>query len=73
MVIKMNECKISLYNNYRLIIENYHLIKKIELDEILIDTYLIMGNNLKIKRMNDYLIEISGKIHIIKIGDSCEI
>ena len=73
MVIKMNECKIFLYNNYRLIIENYHLIKKIEIDEILIDSYLIMGNNLKIKRMNDYLIEISGKIHIIKTGDSCEI
>lgn len=69
----MNECKIFLYNNYRLIIENYHLIKKIEIDEILIDSYLIMGNNLKIKRMNDYLIEISGKIHIIKTGDSCEI
>ena len=62
MVKKMNENKISLYNNYRCIIENYKVIKTIENNIIIIDNYSINGEKLKIKRMNDYLIEIIGKI-----------
>lgn len=73
MVNKMNECKISLYNNYRCLIENYRLIKKIELNEIIIDNYIVKGNNLKIKRMNDYVIEIIGKVNLITIGDFHEV
>lgn len=73
MVKKMNENKISLYNNYRCIIENYKVIKTIENNIIIIDNYSINGENLKIKRMNDYLIEIIGKIIKIDLGDNNEI
>ena len=73
MVKKMNENKISLYNNYRCVIENYKVIKTIENNIIIIDNYSINGENLKIKRMNDYLIEIIGKIIKIDLGDNNEI
>ncbi len=73
MVKKMNENKISLYNNYRCIIENYKVIKIIENNIIIIDNYSINGEKLKIKRMNDYLIEIIGKIIKIDLGDNNEI
>lgn len=73
MVKKMNENKISLYNNYRCIIENYKVIKTIENNIIIIDNYIINGENLKIKRMNDYLIEIIGKIIKIDLGDNNEV
>lgn len=73
MVKKMNENKISLYNNYRCIIENYKVIKTIENNIIIIDNYSINGEKLKIKRMNDYLIEIIGKIIKIDLGDNNEI
>ncbi|MCI5938987.1 MAG: hypothetical protein SOU07_05450 [Bacilli bacterium] len=69
----MNENKISLYNNYRCIIENYKVIKTIENNIIIIDNYSINGEKLKIKRMNDYLIEIIGKIIKIDLGDNNEI
>ena len=73
MVKKMNENKISLYNNYRCIIENYKVIKTIASNIIIIDNYIINGENLKIKRMNDYLIEIIGKIIKIDLGDNNEV
>ena len=40
---------------------------------IIIDNYSINGEKLKIKRMNDYLIEIIGKISKIDLGDNNEI
>lgn len=73
MVKKMNENKLSLYNNYRCIIENYKVIKTIENNIIIIDNYSINGKNLKIRRMNDYLIEIIGKMIKIDLGDNNEI
>ena len=54
--------KLSLYNNNKLVIENYINLLDISDSKIIIDKYTINGNNLKIKEMNNYYIVIIGII-----------
>ena len=63
----MKITKLSLYNNDKVVIENYSNIKDINDDLIIIDNYLIIGNNLKIKQIEEYFIIIIGLIDLIKI------
>lgn len=65
---KTNNVKLSIYLDNRIIIENYDELSSIGENEIKIDIYHIVGEFLKIHRMDDYMIEINGKINQIIIG-----
>lgn len=63
MVIKMKfNSKIIIIDNKIIMIEYYENIKFLSIDHIIIDNIEIFGLNLKIKKMDDYLIEIHGQI-----------
>lgn len=62
-----NKIKLTLYKNEKIIIENYRELKDITEEFIIVDFYQIVGTFLKIKRMDNYMIEIYGKISQIKI------
>ena len=63
MVIKMKfNSKIIIIDNKIMIIEYYENIKFLSIDQIIIDNIEIFGLNLKIKKMDDYSIEIHGQI-----------
>lgn len=49
-----------------LFIEKYDKLCDITNDEILLSNYKIIGNNLEVKSMNKYVIEIKGKIKEIR-------
>lgn len=63
MVIKMKfNSKIIIIDNKIMMIEYYENIKFLSIDQIIIDNIEIFGLNLKIKKMDDYSIEIHGQI-----------
>lgn len=59
--------KVTLYDKKKILIENYKQIDKYETSEIIIDDYLINGNNLIILKMDEISITILGDISEIKI------
>ena len=59
--------KLCLYNNERVIIENYKTVVNIEDNSIHIDNVLILGNFLKITKLNSIKVEIIGDIHEISL------
>lgn len=62
------EIKLRLFSDRRIIIENYKKLKDINNDIIVIDNYIIVGNFLKIRKMDPMMIEIYGEINEIIIG-----
>ena len=62
------EIKLRLFSDRRIIIENYKKLKDINNDMIVIDNYIIVGNFLKIRKMDPMMIEIYGEINEIIIG-----
>ncbi len=60
--------KLSLFSDKRIIIERYKLIKEISDDKIIIDDYIINGKILKIKLMNNYMLDINGEVKSIEIS-----
>ena len=67
-LLKNSKIKLSIYGNERIIIENYDNLMDISDLEIIIDDYKIIGDFLKIRRMDNYMIEINGKISSIIVG-----
>lgn len=65
----MNKIKLIIYNNTRVVITNYLKLKEIEEEAIQIDNVIINGINLKLKSMDEYMIEIVGKIKGIEYED----
>lgn len=61
-----NIIKIVLYNNERIVITSYNKLLEISSEMIKIDNFLIIGENLKIKKMDNYMIEILGKVEEVK-------
>ena len=59
--------KLCLYNNERVIIENYKTVVNIEDNSIQIDNVLILGNFLKITKLDNIKVEIIGDIHEISL------
>lgn len=70
--MKLNKLlKLILYDNYKVIVENYNELKEITNEKIIIDCYFIFGQNLKIVTIDEFLIQINGKINNIEyISDS---
>lgn len=68
--MKNKDSKITIFNNNKVVIENYNNLIDINDNIIIIDNYEVNGNNLQIKEINDYLIIIIGIIHnIIIVND----
>ncbi|HHU55455.1 MAG TPA: hypothetical protein GXZ48_02030 [Acholeplasmataceae bacterium] len=63
-----SKIKLTLYKNEKIIIENYQELKDISEEFIVVDLFKINGSFLKIKRMDNYMIEIYGKISQIAIN-----
>ena len=57
-----NRVKLSIYKDEKIIVENYRDLRDINDEEIIVDIYRIKGKFLKIKKMDDYMIELSGTI-----------
>lgn len=64
----MKISKVSLYNNEKVVIENYNNIHDIDNNYIIIDNYKIEGSDLKIKQIEEYFIIIMGLINNIIIS-----
>lgn len=62
-----NRIKLSIYKNEKIIIENYQELKDITDISVIVDIYNIKGTFLKIRKMDNYMIEISGVISQIQI------
>lgn len=54
--------KVTLWDNTKLVIENYKKILDISDKLIKVDKYLIEGKNLKILELNQFMIKIYGEI-----------
>lgn len=64
-----NNIKLSIYNNTKIVIENYNNIIDLNDNKIMIDNYNIIGTNLKIPSIDEYYIIITGLINNINIVD----
>lgn len=54
--------KITLWDNKKIVIENYDKLIDISNEKIKIDKYLIKGKNLQILELNQFIIKIYGEI-----------
>lgn len=61
--------KLSIYNDERIVIENYRQLIDLNEDIIKVDIYTIVGQFLKLKRMDSYMIEVVGTVGQIIIAD----
>ncbi len=59
--------KVILWDNKKIIIENYQKLFDIEENKIKVDKYLIIGQNLKITELDQFIIKIYGEIKELKI------
>ena len=62
-----NKIKLTIYKDEKIIIENYEELKDITEEVIIVDMYHIKGLFLKVKKMDNYMIEITGTISVINI------
>ncbi|HOA64120.1 MAG: hypothetical protein GX203_05630 [Acholeplasmataceae bacterium] len=66
---KFNQLKLSIYEDKRIIIENYQELIDITEEQITVDYYTIVGTFLKITTMDDYFMEIKGTVRQIIINE----
>lgn len=65
----LNQIKLSIFNNQKIIIENYNELLDIGEEKVVVDIYTISGNFLKVSKMDNYMIEIEGIIRQIIINE----
>ena len=65
MLPNIKENIIKVFSNKKVIIENYHFLDTLSKEKIRLKQYEIFGENLYIKRMDGYIIEIEGTIERI--------
>jgi len=63
-----NELKLTLYGDGRIVIENYQKLLDLKEELIKVDIYTIVGNFLKLTRMDSYMLEVVGSIHQVLVG-----
>lgn len=66
ILFNINDSFFKLVNKNKLIVCNYLNIKDISQEKIVLEKYLIEGNGLVVKKMDQYEIEIIGVIESIK-------
>ena len=67
LIPEFNVKKLKIYDYHKIILENYSKIYDISEESIIIDCYKIIGKELKINLLNQFMIEIYGNIEEIKI------
>ena len=63
---KNSKIKVVLYSNKRVVITNDLALKEILENEIKVDKITIFGTNLKLKAMDNYMIEVVGEVEGVK-------
>ena len=61
--------KITIYADKRIVIENYNKLYDLSENLIKVDIYSIYGKFLKLKQMDNYMIEIFGDINQVIIDE----
>lgn len=61
--------KITIYADKRIVIENYNKLYDLSESLIKVDIYSIYGKFLKLKQMDNYMIEIFGDINQVIIDE----
>lgn len=67
LFVNFDEKSLKLINNKCVIIRNYENVLHISVDEITLTKYIIKGDDLIVKKMDQFEIEIIGKIKEIKV------
>ena len=67
LFVNVDEKSLKLINNKCVIIRNYENVLHISVDEITLTKYIIKGDDLIVKKMDQFEIEIVGKIKEIKV------
>ncbi len=63
----LNESILKLSNKKEILINNYKELLELEKTKVITSEYVVEGEDLIVKKMDKYTIEISGKIKNIKI------
>ena len=67
--MKNTNVKISIYNDKRIVIEDYNKLLDLTDSLIKVDIYSIHGKFLKLRQMDNYMIEIFGDIDRVIINE----
>lgn len=68
----LNNEKVTIMNRSKVMIQNYDKIIEINDEVIRLSKLKILGQNLKLKTISKYFLEITGKINLIDFGDQYE-
>lgn len=67
--MKNTNVKISIYNDKRIVIEDYNKLLDLTDSLIKVDIYSIYGKFLKLRQMDNYMIEIFGDIDQVVVNE----
>lgn len=67
IIPNLNESILKLSNKKDILINNYKELLELEKTKVITSEYVVEGEDLIVKKMDKYTIEISGKIKNIKI------
>lgn len=67
IIPNLNESILKLSNKKDILINNYKELLELEKTKVITSDYVVEGEDLIVKKMDKYTIEISGKIKNIKI------
>ncbi len=62
LIPDFEQTKITLWDNQKIVFENYQKLNDISNEIIKIDKYIVKGKNLKIEELNRFIIKIYGEI-----------
>lgn len=62
LIPEFEQTKITLWDNQKIVFENYQKLSDISNEIIKIDKYIVKGKNLKIEELNRFIIKIYGEI-----------
>lgn len=62
LIPEFEQTKITLWDNQKIVFENYQKLRDISNEIIKIDKYIVKGKNLKIEELNRFIIKIYGEI-----------
>lgn len=62
LIPEFEQTKVTLWDNQKIVFENYQKLSDISNEIIKIDKYIVKGKNLKIEELNRFIIKIYGEI-----------
>ncbi len=61
-MLNINDMVLKLVSDNKIIVSNYHCMIDMSQNKIILEKYVIEGDDLVVKRMDSFEIEITGKI-----------